>query len=190
MKNRKNVLAIVLCFAFFTVWSQDTINNLSSATNIVDATKLRNSKTIVKDENSFKVAKNAIYLELFGSALFLYNISYDRVLFSKGIQKVSVALGFQVEDRFDIGAQNSLNPQINYILGKNSALELGVGCNWNLEKERLRACIFRVGYRYQKKNRPFIKVAFTPTLTQKSSFVFGAGWKLIPFGGIAIGHSF
>ncbi len=147
------------------------------------------SNMLYAQKDTINESSNAVYFELLGSAGYLYNVTYDRVIIARENKKISVALGVQIQDNLNISAQNTISPQINYVFGKKSRLELGFGYYWHLEDKKVNSYIFRFGYRYQKKNQPFFKIAFTPVYTQ-SLPIFKNGWLLLPYGGVAIGYSF
>jgi len=144
-----------------------------------------------QNSDSLKLSKNAIYIELLGSAGFIYNVSYDRIIFNHKNQNISVGLGIQYynDNRSEINLQ-TISPQINYLLGSNRHfLELGVGLFWDFLDSDVNSLIMRIGYRYQRKNGLFYKIGFTPALT-KLFLRFGEGYTIIPWGGIALGYAF
>jgi hypothetical protein len=134
--------------------------------------------------DSTNFSRNAVYVELFGSSIGVYNLSYDRILFRKGNYKVSVALGVQ-----GLSDYYSMTPQINLIKGNENCFEMGLGyamfSNYNNGAER--AIISRFGYRYQSLgNRSFFKIGVTPFFFKDNmgSPIF------MPWGGLAFGYSF
>lgn len=137
------------------------------------------------------VSKNAVYVELLGSAGFVYNVSYDRIIYSKGLNHLTLAIGAQVNLNYYL--PNSITPQINYLRGKTHFFETGVGLYRN--EKRYRAVILRFGYRYQKKHTNFFfKAAFTPVFStffyKPNTEDFQEGRFIKPWGGISFGRSF
>ena len=143
-----------------------------------------------QSEEKVKQAKNTVYLELFGSAGAVYNITYDRILISRDQNSLSAALGIQY---FPLGVTEegdhsiySISPQINYFTGKIHRFELGLGLAYDFNEESF-AIPFRIGYRYQKnEGGMFYKVGFTPVYTNVSIW----NKTILPSGGIAVGWSF
>jgi hypothetical protein len=142
--------------------------------------------------NNNKISKNSIYFELLGSAGYLYNISYDRIVLTKGKNHISTGLGFQYtpfSSKLTNNPVSSLSPQINYFYGIKHHFETGLGLVYYFNSSDLDIPI-RIGYRFQKPEGGLLfKVALTPLLT-KSYPIFGEGLLLIPWGGIAIGWTF
>ena len=141
--------------------------------------------------DSLVISKNAIYFEIFGSAGYVYNISYDRIIIQQNRQNITIGLGVQYykgdmsEDKLQ-----TISPQINYLLGFNRHFfELGAGYYWDFYDSDMNSLIMRIGYRYQKKNGLFFKIGITPILT-KSFPIFGEGYKILPWGGIGLGYAF
>lgn len=143
-----------------------------------------------QSEEKVKQVKNTVYLELFGSAGAVYNITYDRIILSSGQNNLSAAIGLQY---FPLGVTEeenhniySISPQINYFTGKIHRFELGLGFAYDFYEGGF-VFPLRIGYRYQKnEGGMFYKVGFTPLY---SNDLF---WHttILPWGGIAVGWSF
>lgn len=147
------------------------------------------SSTYGQKNNS--TAYNSIYLELFGNAGYLYNISYDRIMYTKEMSSISIALGFQYFPSSDLANDYilSISPQVNYLYGIKHHFETGFGAAFDFKSGDLVIPI-RIGYRFQKPNGGvFCKIGLTPLIT-KSYPIFGDGYSLVPWGGIAIGWTF
>jgi hypothetical protein len=135
-----------------------------------------------QDVNVNPRKKNAVYLELFGSAFAKYNITYDRIIYSKQKRNLSAALGAQYlpirSERMDRVV--SITPQINYFYGIKHHFETGLGLAYFAKDDFYFP--LRLGYRYQKPEGGFFfKIAFTPH--------FSGGWVL-PWAGIAFGVAY
>lgn len=141
--------------------------------------------------------KNALYLEIFGSAGYIYNVTYDRTVFNRNQDHISLALGTQYFPKGEVSDERlvTLSPQVNYFRGRNRHfLELGIGYIFDLADkkdvgDKEDGISFRIGYRYQRETGLFFKAAVTPILSD-SFPVFGEGNSLLLWGGIAIGYSF
>lgn len=136
-------------------------------------------------------SKNTVYIEFLGSAGYLYNLSYDRVLISKGKRHFSAAVGFQYFPVTAITRDRllSITPQLNYFYGIKHHIEFGVGAVFGFLYEGT-AASFRIGYRYQKPSGGFFfKSGFTPLYTKAMSPVVG-DLNIIPIVGIAAGWTF
>ena len=60
------------------------------------------------------IKKNSIYVELFGSAGFIYNLTYDRMLLDGDKIRISAAMGFQyINPEYDAAfvSEYSLSPR-------------------------------------------------------------------------------
>jgi len=141
--------------------------------------------------DSLKISKNTIYVEILGSAGYLYNVSFDRIFYKQNRHKISGGLGVQYyEGDLSYRTLQTASPQLNYLLGLDRHfLEFGVGYIWNFLNTYENSIIMRFGYRYQRFKGLFFKIGITPFLT-KSYRIFGVGYKIIPWGGIALGYSF
>lgn len=139
-------------------------------------------------------SKNAVYFELLGSSFYLYNIGYDRIIYSKRKNRLAFALGLQIQDPINLDANNSISPQLNYLYGNIHSLEVGVGYTYYAKQVTPNGIIFRFGYRYQKKKKLFFKAAITPIITDGFAIIgipiLKDGLFLIPWGGLSIGYSF
>lgn len=133
------------------------------------------------------ITKNSIYVEMFGSAGYIYNISYDRIVFAHKKSKVSAAMGLQyIPDGYgNDEVVFSCSPQINYMYGIKHHFETGIGIAAFNTGEYV--IPIRIGYRYQTNEEGmFYKVALTPVYID--DFFGSAG--ILPWGGFAIGWSF
>lgn len=142
------------------------------------------------DEDVFR-SKNSVYFELLGSAGYLYNISYDRIILSKQRNNITAGMGIQYSPEFDLSRDMilSISPQINYMYGIKYHIEAGVGSFYDFYNKDF-AIILRYGYRFQKpEGGMFYKIGFTPLIT-KSVPIFGENFTFIPWGGISIGWTF
>ncbi len=148
--------------------------------------------------------KNTVYFELLGNGMF-YSFCYDRVIFQKNENGLSVSMGLTYFPRnsndiwlFFPHNSGSVSPQINYFKGNKHKLELGLGYTISINyidnpsqvvepKFIYIHFIFaRIGYRYQNpKNGLFLKGAFLPYVAVNKH-----GMLLLPHIGIAIGKSF
>lgn len=135
-------------------------------------------------------SKNSVYIELFGNAGYLYNITYDRIIFTKEKNNISAGLGVQYFSSSDIeDFIFSLSPQISYFYGIKHHFETGLGVAYDFNSGDFVIPI-RIGYRFQKPEGGLLcKIGFTPLLTNSYS-IFGEGFSLIPWGGLAIGWTF
>ncbi|MBN2893614.1 MAG: hypothetical protein JXL97_17210 [Bacteroidales bacterium] len=135
------------------------------------------------------VRNNTIFFEIFGSAGYLYNVSYDRIIKSHGRSKFTMAIGTQILPNDDFNKINtvSITPQINFLYGIQHHLEIGTGYIYDfISKEQ--GFSFRLGYRYQKRiGGFFFKAGFTPLLLKD---VLSNKYSLSPWAGLAIGWSF
>lgn len=82
-----------------------------------------------------KISKNSLYVELLGSAGYLYNITYDRTVFVKEKNHVSTALGVQCFPKSGGWNRLSFSPQISYFYGVKHHIELGVGMVYYANEE-------------------------------------------------------
>lgn len=154
-------------------------------------------------ENQIK--RNSVYTELFGSAVYYFNLNYDRLFYVKEKSKVSGGMGATYWQEII-----SITPQFNYLYGNIHHFETGIGmaCFFDTYKHSSGfdwALPFRIGYRYQKASGGlFLKVAFTPTYIpnlirlepesliennrfSKDDFI---DLDIVPSGGVAFGWTF
>ena len=133
---------------------------------------------------------NTLYAELGGSAGFVYNVGYDRLLYTNGRNKLAVAAGFQyLPTGQSIPVHVSFSPQISYLLGRLNHLELGVGTIHSTGERNSTAATLRIGYRYQRPDGgTFFKIGFTPILFGVE--IFGETLPVFPWGGFAFGWTF
>ena len=136
-------------------------------------------------------ARNSVFIEILGSAGYLYNITYDRVVYSRKQNHISTGLGIQYLPSSDLSADDifSISPQINYFRGTKHHFETGLAVAYDFNSGDL-AIPIRIGYRFQKPDGGlFYKVGLTPLLT-KSYPILGEGVSLVPWGGFAIGWTY
>jgi hypothetical protein len=142
-------------------------------------------------DNKQDLSKNSIYGEIFGNAGYLYNLTFDRIVFTKDQKNISIAIGLQYFNSNDIDEPiASISPQINYFIGKNGHhFETGVGVAFDYLNNDY-VIPLRVGYRYQKKQGGlFFKIGFTPLIIE--DFYFSdSRFTLFPWGGLGIGLTF
>ena len=139
-----------------------------------------------------KDLQSAIYVELLGSSGYLYNLSYDKQFYVQGKQKLSYALGFQKTFNASVdfmSAEYTFSPQFNYLYGITNFLEFGFGSLIWLERSTynikvIPGGVFRLGYRYQKSNNVFVKIALTPIVD------FSSSSKFSPWFGFSVGYTF
>lgn len=120
--------------------------------------------------------------------MYLYNFSYDRIIFTKEKNNVSIGLGTQYFPSSDLVRDYilSVSPQINYFYGIKHHFETGLGVVYDLNSKDLLYQI-RIGYRFQKPNGGlFYKIGFTPIYINN---FFGSP-ALFLWGGLAIGWTF
>ncbi|MEA1875145.1 MAG: hypothetical protein U9N51_12085 [Bacteroidota bacterium] len=144
-----------------------------------------------KNENE-RLRKNSVYLELFGNSFYQYNMGYDRILFDKRKNKLSIASGIGYLP-LEISSLNCewfnyiFTSQVNYFTGKEHHFETGLGFTYIGKKnsdyyEMLIS--LRIGYRYQKQDGGlFIKSSLTPLYFLKIN-QFG------PWAGVVVGWTF
>jgi hypothetical protein len=143
--------------------------------------------------DSLRLSKNAIYVELLGSAGYLYNVSYDRIIYNHNNHHISVGMGAQyyeglISDNDD--NRQTITTQVNYLRGSNRHfLELGIGYYLDFLDSDYNSIITRIGYRYQKKSGVFFKIGVTPLIPNHLYF-FGKRLWVVPWGGIALGYAF
>jgi hypothetical protein len=148
---------------------------------------LRSSSQDSARVNHYK--PNSIYIEVLGSSYFLYNITYDRIIYHKNNLGVTTGLGIQAIPS-GWGMVASFSTQANLIIGHIHYFETGIGFTYYIGNEY--CAPIRIGYRFQRdKGGLFFKAAFTPVI-QKAYFM---DWdnehvRIRPWGGIAIGVSF
>ena len=132
------------------------------------------------------IKKNSVYVELLGSAPFLYNLTYDRMLLDGDKIRISAAMGFQyINPEFDavFVSEYSLSPQLNLLFGRKHYLEVGVGAFIRFESDRV-VYPLRIGYRLQKEEGGFFfKAAFTPIYAPTTR-------EIGPWGGLCLGYTF
>lgn len=161
------------------------MNGIKKITILVSTLLLLLQLDCYSQDETPEIAKNSIYTEFFGSAVYLYNISYDRIVFAKEKNKISLALGAQYLPSSDSPSDYifSVSPQINYFRGNIHHFETGIGVTVGFNNEDFIVPI-RIGYRYQKpEGGMFCKIGLTPLYVQN----FMGGPALIPWGGFAIG---
>jgi hypothetical protein len=144
-----------------------------------------------KNENE-KFRKNSVYLELFGNSYFQYNVGYDRILFDKGKNKLSIASGIGYLP-LEISSHNFgwfnyiFTSQVNYFTGNEHHFETGLGFTYIGKKNSDYYDIFlllRIGYRYQKQDGGlFIKSSLTPLYSLEVN-------QFLPWAGIVVGWTF
>lgn len=161
---------------------------------------------VIKDKKNN--IQHTMFLELFGSANNLYNITYDCSFKLAEKHKLAVATGigllpFEINRYFDPYVSISL--QVNYLIGrKNSHFEIGTGItnlllfyqityNYGNNREiewgnyNMFGIPLRIGYRYQSDNGGvFWKFALVPTYYHNDYYYF----PIHPFAGAAIGYTF
>jgi hypothetical protein len=154
----------------------------------------------ISELTTLTVRKNTVYGEILGSSFSFYNISYDRIIYHKENDKVSLAIGTQYQPTSYFGGNDwmtSISPQINYLRGIKHHLELGVGFFYLASISEFQytdgvwGMPLRIGYRYQKpEGGLFFKIAYTPSILdqrildrEKTSFLF-------LWGGMALGWTF
>ncbi|WP_235297266.1 hypothetical protein [Portibacter marinus] len=79
------------------------------------------------------------------------------------------------------------------VWGQRHSGELGLGYMWSYDQVTTEALIFRAGYRYQKKNGLFVKIAITPIITPIFEFIstpITEDFGFVPWGGVAAGYAF
>ena len=142
----------------------------------------------IENNEHIDKAKNTIYLEILGNAGYLYNISYDRLLYTKENNNISLGLGAQYLPSSDLSSDYilSVSPQINYLYGVKHYFETGLGFSYDFNVGDFVVPI-RIGYRYQKPDGGlFYKIGFTPFYIND---LLGSP-ALIPWGGLALGWTF
>jgi hypothetical protein len=155
---------------------------------MADTLTKEDNDTISVSENVYK--KNNIYFQVMGSSMF-YSLSYDRMIFKKGIHNFSAGLGFEYLDLFMLTYNINLIPQINYYIGdKKHYLLLGFATIFDFadlptQKQDL-VSIIMVSYRFQK---PEGGLFFQGGINYKSGlvddFFHGSFWP-----GLALGYTF
>lgn len=163
----------------------DMINGIKKTMLLVSTLLLLLQLDCFSQDVPQKIAKNSIYTEFFGSAVYLYNISYDRIVFAKEKNKVSLALGAQYLPSIDSPSDYrlSVSPQINYFRGIKHHFETGIGVAVDFNNGDFIIPI-RIGYRFQKpEGGMFYKIGITPLYVND----FLGSPAVIPWGGLAIG---
>jgi hypothetical protein len=135
--------------------------------------------------NSRNKNKNSIYFEFLGSSP-LYSINYDRIIYNRRYNYVSLACGYEylltkAEDN------NAFSPQINYFTGANNKYFLiGLGAmvrlNQDITEQILTA---RIAYRYQQSIGGF----FFQSGFSLLRFI-GSSDQYLIFPGLAVGYTF
>ncbi len=107
-------------------------------------------------EDTSRIAKNTVHLELLGNAG-IYSFNYDRILLSKNTFKISGRIGLSL-----VFLQAGTCPiEFSFLFGKKNNLEIGLGYTFfvdsNSNKNIIRnsPCVFNLGYRFQKPNGGF-----------------------------------
>jgi hypothetical protein len=180
----KRIVLIVCCAFGFSVFAQQTSRPFSEPNKLAGI----NSSKEKRNNNANPLARNAIYIEIFGSSGAYYNVGYDRLLVRKDKMSFRGIVGFQY-NYLDGGIPDeggfSFAPQMSFLYGNKHHLELGVGLIYQLGT--FTNGTFRVGYRFQKPAGGFLfKVGFTPIYFPKGFF----GSPILPWGGIAFGYAF
>lgn len=139
------------------------------------------------------LARNSVFLELFGNSGYLYSINYDRRWNSFKRMSVIVGMGMQYLPKSDISEDHilSFSPQVSLLFGNVHYFETGVGVTYDIIGNGLVYPI-RIGYRYQKYARGLmLRAGFTPYIAQNITF-FGdiEGYRIFPWGGVGVGWSF
>lgn len=156
--------------------------------NLDSLPSINRNSAIFKNGANNPLAKNAVYLELFGSGGAYYNVGYDRLLVRNNPLSVRGIVGFQYNN-IDGGIPDeggfSFAPQITLLYGYKHHLELGIGLI-NVPGQFTNPT-FRIGYRFQKPTGGFlIKAGFTPIYFPNGFF----GSPFLPWGGVALGYAF
>lgn len=152
-------------------------------------------------ENTQSNTQHTLFLEVFGSAGFYYNITYDYSFALAEKHKIALAAGvgcIAFED-LNFGAPSvSTSMQVNYLYGKKHHLELGTGITFPdlfYIEENIRMYFYhfnipiRIGYRYQRNDGGFFwKIAFTPYYNKFVHRIIE--FPMMPYGGVAIGYTF
>jgi hypothetical protein len=131
-------------------------------------------------------ARNSVFIEILGSAGYLYNITYDRVVFSREQNHISTGLGIQyLPSDLSRDHISSISPQINYFHGTTHHFETGLAVAYDFYSGDL-AIPIRIGYRFQKSDGGlFYKIGLTPLLT-KSYPILGEGFSMVPWGDLQL----
>lgn len=138
--------------------------------------------------------KNATYLEIWGNAVNCnYSINYERIILSRGYNKLALRIGFAERNEFDLIDFPIL---LNYFIGHFNHFEIGGGVYLETGMNKLTNKFDEInyipttsiGYRYQKPNGKFLfRIAYTPTFYQPSTIAFS--YYLLRFGA-SLGYCF
>ena len=142
------------------------------------------------DENII-YKRNAMFVELFGSSVYVYNLTYDREIWVRDNKRVNAAFGLQYFPKLGLLKYNlvSFSPQVSFIYGKIFCLEIGAGLSYDLFFKNW-GLPLRLGYRYQPMESGFFfRAAITPIITN-SYPVNSDKLSMVMWGGIGVGYSF
>lgn len=142
------------------------------------------------DENII-YKRNAVFVELFGSSVYVYNLTYDREIWVRDNKRVNAALGLQFFPKLGLLQYNlvSFSPQFSFLYGKTHCLEIGAGLSYDLFFKNW-GLPLRLGYRYQPMESGFFfRAALTPIITN-SYPVNSVKLTVVTWGGIGLGYSF
>ena len=140
-------------------------------------------------EKEARQVNNAVYVELLGNAGYLYNLTYDRTIYTKEKRKFSIAIGAQYLPESSLSNEDLLSTshQLNLFFGVKHHFETGIGLVIDYGNGD-QAYLARIGYRYQDPGGGvFFRIGFTPVFVQdileRSSIV-------LPWAGLSYGRTF
>lgn len=142
-------------------------------------------------ETNQKLRKNAVFLEVGGSALW-YSLNYEhrlslkiehRLIFGGGVSWIPAPF---TKNGFIIGVLSA-----GYLYGDKHNLEIG-GSAGNVFTEKEFVGSFRIGYRYEGRKGFLFRVGFSPVYTKfvETGLKEYNGKGFIPWGYISAGYTF
>jgi hypothetical protein len=153
--------------------------------------------SIGQNTNKLLNYKNSVQLEILGNGI-LYSINYEHIFNEKSNNQFCYKLGISSipftlkPEIYSFG----LISEVDLLIGiKEQFIEIGSGFTyWNNFEMNSRSTGFyipRIGLRYKFINRKtFIRIGFTPLININTDSRINLTPKILPFGGITIGHSF
>jgi len=185
---KAKILIILFCCSCSVCFAQETIKQDS----------IKNKRNIVQHN---------LFIELFGSSMLVYNITYDCSFALTEKHKIAIAAGvgfFPSLLTMDLIYGGSLQLNYLYLLGeKNHYFEIGTGITFaeffherGVESAEWRRDPYwvvpvRIGYRYQSSDGGFFwKIATVPLFGQRLPLEIGSRLTFIPVPGVAMGYTF
>ena len=142
---------------------------------------------IAQQNNNTFDRKNAVYLEIGGSAV-CYSLNYERRIPVKVSQRFALGGGFSV---IPVDNSNLIGTfSANYLIGHKNIFELGISPAYIFTNSEFLMSA-RIGYRYENDKGFLFRVGFSPVYGQFNLAGSEDGTKgILPWGYISAGYTF